>query len=132
MVNAGRANAAAMRRLIMIASVPVLVAAARALLRFGFQQKRAFDDNRLAGLQPRYDLDVVAQIASAANRAHLVLVLALWNERQPPRAYPLHGRRGNRENRAALSHELEPGAGRHARAQDACWISQCDADRDGA
>src|SRR5687767_1509884 len=52
-VNAGRAKAADMRRLVMRASVSVLVAATGALLGFGLEQEGALDDNRLPGLESR-------------------------------------------------------------------------------
>ena len=50
-VNAGRANAADMMRLVIPPSMPVLIGAARTLLRLGLQQKRSFDDHRLARLE---------------------------------------------------------------------------------
>src|SRR5688572_7068700 len=132
MVNAGRAKAADMRRLVIGASMAVLVATASAFLGLGLQQKRPFNDDRLASLQSGDHLHVVAEVAPAADRPHLVFVLLLRDKRQPPFADALQRGGGHGENGATLTGHFEPRGGRHTGPKRPRSIRQFHADRDGA
>src|SRR5688500_4518050 len=130
-VNAGRAKAASSRRVFTAASVPVLVRAAGSLLGFRLQQECAVHDDGFAHLQAGDDLDVVAEVATAADRTHFELLRAARHERKPLFANPLQRVGRDSENRRRLAGNLDAGAGGHARSQNASGIGELHADGDG-
>ncbi len=132
-VNAGRAKAAVMRRLVIAqSSVTVFITATSAFLGFCLEQKRAFDDHRLTGFQSGDDLDVRSEIAASTDPPHLEFLRGFRQKREPLRSDPLESRGRHDEDGFCFARDLEARVGGHTRPKDTVRVRQLDANRYGA
>jgi hypothetical protein len=110
----------------------VFIAAASTFLRFRLEEKRTFDDNRFARLQPGHDLDVISQIASTSNRSHLEFLRTLRDECEPLFADSLESRGRDHQDRCGFTCDFESSVRRHPRPEHPVRVGQFDANRHGA
>jgi hypothetical protein len=75
--------------------VAVRIALAARLLGFRLEQERAVDDDGFAGLEPRQDLNLAADVAPAADLADLIQTFFARHEDDPGRSDALHRRAGH-------------------------------------
>src|SRR6185503_9953381 len=114
--SSGRANHARMIQWIALGrSVLMVFAFTARLVGLRLQEKRALNDDALAGRKPGHDLDLAAEITPASHRTPLECFLAARDEDAPAVVHPLQSRNRHCDQGARRLAQGDPGGSRHSR-----------------